>query len=177
MRVRFPPVISGTSSSRMQQMIKLAKGAGGLVGQWTGWTVGVVAGASYKAAKVTAKVGKQAYRTIADSPVPGLVVRFPGVTLGSAIALQLWGTAMGSCVARQALRAACIRHFIGVHSWLHLPASLRATAVLTGVRTSQYITSGIIPGLFTVWAIYDGYRLASFAYNHYYEHYNVNSKL
>ncbi|XP_065074209.1 uncharacterized protein LOC135698245 [Ochlerotatus camptorhynchus] len=177
LRVRFAAEMNrdnnASESSRMQQMTKLAKGAV----QWTGWTFGVIAGASYKAAAVTANVGKQAYRKIADSPVPGLVVRFPGVLIGSAVAIQLWGTVMGSCVTRQVLRATCIRHFIGIHSWLHLPASLRATAVLTGVRTSQYITAGIVPGLFTAWAIYDGYRLASFVYSQYHEHYNMNSKL
>lgn len=168
---------NASEPSRMLQMIKLAKGASGSVILWSGRTIGIIAGASVKAANVTANVGKYAYRHIADGPVPGLVVRFPGVLVGSAAAIQLWGTAMGSYAVRQALRASCIRQAIGIHRWLHLPASLRATAVLTGVRTSQYITSGIIPGLFTAWAVYDGYRLASFAYRQLHEHYNMKSNL
>lgn len=168
--VRFPGLVvpASSESSRMQQMTTMAKGAGEFVVRWTG--IAAIAGATYK-------VGKQAYRTIANSPLPGLVVRFPGVTVGTAFAVQLWGSAMGSYAARQVLRAAWIHHFITLHGWLHLPASMRGMAVLSGVRTTQYITSGLIPGLFTAWALYDGYRLGCYVYSQYQEHYNMQSNV
>lgn len=114
------------------------------------------------------QAGKQAYRSITGTKEPEpSVVRFTGATVGSAVTVNLWFTTLGSRAAREALRAGCIRNSVRMYSWLHLPASLRAAAVAFGVRTNNYIVSGIVPGLFTVWAIYDGYRLVRVVYQMY----------
>lgn len=148
--------------------------------------------ASVYVAGKTIDTGKQVYGKISESPVPGQVaqwtfqagkqafrgitgtrepepsvVRFTGATVGSAITVNLWFTGLGSRAAREALRAGCIRSSVRMFSWLHLPASQRAAAVAFGVHANKYISSGIVPGLFTVCAIYDGYRLVRVVYQMY----------
>ncbi|KAL1374540.1 hypothetical protein pipiens_018023 [Culex pipiens pipiens] len=86
---------------------------------------------------------------------------------GAGTTSYLWLGAISSRVAKEALRAGCIRNSLCAMSTLSLPMQ-RSTAVFIGTRLNNYIVQGIVPGLFTAWAVYDTYRLGRWAYNWYY---------
>lgn len=96
--------------------------------------------------------------------------RLAGTTVaivGAGTTSYLWLGAISSRVAKEALRAGCIRNSLCAMSTLSLPIQ-RSTAVWIGVNLNNYIVQGIVPGLFTAWAVYDTYRLGRWAYNRYY---------
>lgn len=111
--------------------------------------------------------GQQVYQVVTPNPITGPVVRFAGAAIGSALTWNMMATSVASRAGRELVRASCIRNSMWIFNSLHLPNSLRAAAVYTGVNTHNYIASGLIPGLFTALAIYDGYRVARYCYNMY----------
>ncbi|KXJ70029.1 hypothetical protein RP20_CCG025119 [Aedes albopictus] len=138
--------------------------------QLTQSAVGNLANAGYNAAVATYDAGQQAYQVVATSPLTGPVVRFAGAAIGSTLTWSLMASSVASRAGREVARASCIRSSMWIFNSLHLPNSMRAAAVFTGVRAHDYIASGLIPGLFTAWAIYDGYRVARYCYNMYQDH-------
>ncbi|XP_001651551.2 uncharacterized protein LOC5567124 [Aedes aegypti] len=126
----------------------------------TGSALRYMAGATYN-------TGLQAYQIVSTNPITGPVLRFAGAAIGSAITLNLMATSVASRAGRELVRASCIRNSLWIFNKLHLPNTLRASAVFAGVSTQNYIASGVIPGLFTAWAIYDGYRVARYCYDVY----------
>ncbi|KXJ70030.1 hypothetical protein RP20_CCG025120 [Aedes albopictus] len=114
-----------------------------------------------------AGAGQQAYQFATTSPVTAPAMRFTGAGIGSALTWNLMASSVASRAGRKLARAACIRSATWIFNSLHLPNSMRAAAVLTGVRAHNYIASGFIPGLFTAWAVYDGYRVARYCYDKY----------
>ncbi|XP_062549821.1 uncharacterized protein LOC134214478 [Armigeres subalbatus] len=119
-------------------------------------------------------VTKKAYNAVKDNapsiPMKGAALGFTTAAIGSAATMNMMVTSAASNVGSKLVRASCIRNSLWLFNKLGLPNAMRAGAVSAGVHANNYIISGLIPGLFTAWAVYDGYRLARFAYNKYQEH-------
>uniref|UniRef100_A0A1Q3FRI5 Uncharacterized protein n=2 Tax=Culex tarsalis TaxID=7177 RepID=A0A1Q3FRI5_CULTA len=95
----------------------------------------------------------------AGAPTAGRMTRFALATVGAAKTGAVWA---GPAAGRTAFRAAAIKGSLKVA----VPVGVeRATAVYVGTRASNYVTGGVIPGVLTALAVYDGWCIARWAYN------------